>query len=259
MPRLITGLTPQREQALQERMFIAMSRKYENLFRREIARGMRSIAREDNDALTIHERRLTDILTRLYKESFKTFGRRLLNSIVKHRSEHETKKENEVVPETPQFDLARQIWIRTQAALQVTQIANTTEKQALDIIRQALDDSIEEGLSEIQTGRLIQARINTTGAQLSRLRGRMIARTESHSSSNASTQMAAKSTRLPLKKEWITSMSDRTRETHMIANGQTVDIDQPFSVGADLLMQPGDSSGSAKEIISCRCVAGYSL
>ena len=256
MARLITGLTPIREQALQERMFVQLARQYENLIRREIARAMRAIGRNDKDALLIHERRMTDILTRLYKDSFKRFGRRLLNSIVKHAGGHETKKD---VPETPQFDLARQIWIRTNAALQVTAIAGTTEKQALGIIRQALDDSVAGGLSEIQSGRLIQARINEAGGTLSRLRGRMISRTESHSSSNASTQMAARSTRLPLKKEWIAGGA-RVRDTHIIAGQQDpVAIDQPFIVGNNLLMQPGDPSGDAEEIINCRCVAGYSL
>jgi uncharacterized protein with gpF-like domain len=236
---------------------------------------MRSIAREDNDALAIHERRISDLLTRLYNQSFKMFGRRLLNNIVKHWHANEYKNkdlsetlkrwhEGEMtkdvpVLQTPNFNLARQIWIRTQAALKVTQIAGTTQKQALEIVRQALDDSVSEGLSEIDTGRLIQARIAQDSGVLSRLRGRMIARTESHGSSNASTQMAAKSTRLPLKKEWIAALSERTRQTHMIANGQKVDIDQPFMVGLDLLMQPGDSSGSAGEIINCRCAAGYSL
>lgn len=254
--RLITGLTPTREQALQERMFIRLSRKYENIIRREIARAMRSLGRNDKDALLIHERRMSDILTRLYTDSFKMFGRRLLNSITKGNSPDEVKKN---VPETPQFDLARKIWIATQAALKVTQITGTTEKQSIEIIRQALAESVEQGMSEIQAGKLVQMRISEAGGQLSRLRGRMIARTESHGSSNASTQMAAKTTLLPLKKEWIAAGGERTRETHFDANGQTVDIDQPFSVGSDLLMQPGDSSGSAEEVINCRCAVGYSL
>lgn len=256
LPRLITGLTPAREQALQERLFIAMSNRYEGKITREISRAMRSFARNDADAVTIHEDRLKLILIRLYAESFKTFGRRLLNSIVKSQSDHETKND---IPETPQFNLARQIWIRTQSSLAVTQIAGTTEKQSLNIIRLALDESVAEGLSEIQTGRLIQSRINEEGGQLSKLRGRMIARTESHSSSNASTQMAAKSTRLPLKKQWIAAGA-RTRDTHLIA-GQSapVAIDQPFLVGNSLLMQPGDPSGEAKEVINCRCAVGYSL
>ena len=255
LPRLITGLSPAREQALQERLFTAMSRRYEGSIKREIARAMRSFARGDEGAKDIHEQRMSKILTRLYTESFRTFGRRLLNSIVKCAGEMETKKD---IPETPQFNLARQIWIRTQSSLAVTQIAGTTEKQALDIIRQALDESVEQGLSEVQSGRLVQSRINQAGGQLSTLRGRMISRTESHASSNASTQMAAKSTRLPLKKEWIAA-GGRTRETHLIASGQTVNIDQPFSVGNSLLMQPGDPSGDAEEVINCRCAVGYSL
>ena len=256
MPRLITGLTPIREQALQERLFTALSNRYEARLTKEIARAMRSIARDDFDALGIHEQRMSNILTSLYNDSFRTFGRRLLNSIIKSSGEFETKND---VPLTPQFDLARQIWIRTQAALAVTQITGTTEKQALSIIRQALEDSVENGLSEAQTGNLIQGRIRDASGELSRLRGRMIARTESHGSSNASTQMAAKSTRLPLKKEWIAGGVGRTRDTHLIANGQRIDIDQPFVVGNSLLMQPGDPSGEAAEVINCRCVAGYSL
>jgi uncharacterized protein with gpF-like domain len=255
--RLITGLTPSREQALQERMLMQLARSAENPIKREIARATRAIAAGKSDAIEVHKKRMNSILTRLYKQAFKMFGRRLLNNIVKHNSPDELKKGD--VPETPQFDLARQMWISSNAALKVTQIAGTTEKQALDIIRVATSDAIEAGLDEKATGRLIQARIGEKGGQLSQLRGRMISRTESHASSNASNQLAAKSTRLPLKKEWISSGGERTRETHFNANGQTVDIDQPFSVGFDLLMQPGDPSGSAEEVINCRCAVGYSL
>jgi len=251
LARLITGLSPAREQALQERLFIALSKKYEGRIKREIARAMRSFARSDQDAITIHEDRLKVVLVKLYLESFKTFGSRLLKSIVK--------ADGKAVPETPQFNLARKIWINTHSSLAVTQIAGTTKDQALNIIRIALDDSVTEGLSEIQAGRLIQSRIRQGSGQLSTLRGRMIARTESHASSNASTQMAAKSTRLPLMKEWISSSSDRTRQTHFDANGSMVDIDQPFKVGNSLLMQPGDPSGDAEEVINCRCAVGYSL
>ena len=257
--RLITGLTPTREQALQERMFMQLARSAENPIKREIARATRAISAGKSGALETHEKRMNSILTRLYKQAFKMFGRRLLNNIVKHSAPEEFKKGE--IPETPQFDLARQMWISSNAALKVTQIAGTTQKQALDIIRTATEDAIEAGLDEAATGRLIQARIGEKGGQLSRLRGRMISRTESHASSNASNQLAAKSTRLPLKKEWIASGDEeRTRLTHQIAGQQgLIDIDQPFSVGFDLLMQPGDPSGSAEEVINCRCAVGYSL
>ena len=238
-------------------MFTRLARSFEAPIAREVARATRAIANGSQGAIDTHKIRMNNILTRLYKQAFKLFGRRLLNNIVKHNRPDEFKRGE--VPETPQFDLARQMWITANAGLSVTAIAGTTEKQALEIIRRATADAIEQGLSEAQTGRLIQARIGEKGGQLSRLRGRMISRTESHASSNASNQMAAKSTKLPLKKEWIAAGGERTRESHFSASGQTIDIDQPFTVGADLLMQPGDPSGSAEEVINCRCAVGYSL
>jgi uncharacterized protein with gpF-like domain len=62
-----------------------------------------------------------------------------------------------------------------------------------------------------------------------------------------------------MQKEWIASGGERTRENHLLASGQTVSIDEPFVVGGDYLMQPGDPSGSAEEIINCRCAVGYSV
>jgi hypothetical protein len=144
--RLITGLTPSREQALQERMLMQLARSAENPIKREIARATRAIAAGKSGALEVHKKRMNSILTRLYKQAFKMFGRRLLNNIVKHNSPDELKKGD--VPETPQFDLARQMWISSNAALKVTQIAGTTEKQALDIIRVATSDAIEAGTGE---------------------------------------------------------------------------------------------------------------
>lgn len=54
-------------------------------------------------------------------------------------------------------------------------------------------------------------------------------------------------------KRWRCHHDDRTRKTHRDADGQTVPLDDPFHVGRDLLMYPGDSMGSAGETINCRC------
>ena len=42
---------------------------------------------------------------------------------------------------------------------------------------------------------------------------------------------------------------------HKNANGQQVLLEEPFTVGGEKLMHPGDSSmgASAKNIIHCRC------
>ena len=52
---------------------------------------------------------------------------------------------------------------------------------------------------------------------------------------------------------WDASLDGRTRPAHASADGQKVAVDKPFLVGGERLMYPGDSSGSAGNIIHCRC------
>ena len=56
-------------------------------------------------------------------------------------------------------------------------------------------------------------------------------------------------------KQWHTIMDGRERPTHAIANGQTVSIDKPFTVGGYLMMFPRDITYGAppREIMNCRC------
>lgn len=55
---------------------------------------------------------------------------------------------------------------------------------------------------------------------------------------------------LKLKKVWISTTDPRTRESHLILNGKTIDMDKRFSNG---LLYPGEEGGAAEEVINCRC------
>ena len=83
-----------------------------------------------------------------------------------------------------------------------------------------------------------------------------IARTETTRVENSARQdtadQAAKSG-LPMKKKWIATKDERTRDSHKSADGQVVDYDKPFIVGGEELMYPGDENGSAGNVINCRC------
>ena len=52
------------------------------------------------------------------------------------------------------------------------------------------------------------------------------------------------------KKVWIATADDRTRESHLLLDGEEMDIDKPFSNG---LMYPADPSGDPAEVYNCRC------
>lgn len=133
-------------------------------------------------------------------------------------------------------------------------------KKSDNIVRRAIERG--EKLDKETINRLI-GRYNDSMLQL---RGETIARTETVQSLNRAQYEAFKQAQdigaiKKLTKTWDTSGDQRTRETHVEADGQTVDIDEPFIVGGESLMFPGDISmgASAEEIINCRCRPDFSV
>jgi uncharacterized protein with gpF-like domain len=64
---------------------------------------------------------------------------------------------------------------------------------------------------------------------------------------------------ITLKKKWRTEGDDKVRQTHQATDGIEVELDEPFEVGASMLMYPGDDSLGAEieELINCRCTVEY--
>lgn len=56
-------------------------------------------------------------------------------------------------------------------------------------------------------------------------------------------------------KRWMATDDERTRDEHLDADGQEVPQDEPFTVGGEQLMYPGDISlgASGWNTINCRC------
>ena len=136
------------------------------------------------------------------------------------------------------------------AGAKITQINATT----LEKIRQELADGVEEGESIPQ----IAARIDALYLeQIVPNRSTVIARTEVVGSSNWAAIQSAKSSGLTLNKVWLATGDDRTRATHLDADGQEVGIDEPFEVGGEELDFPGDPGGSSAETVQCRCTVYF--
>ena len=56
-----------------------------------------------------------------------------------------------------------------------------------------------------------------------------------------------------LSKQWDTVMDNKERLEHREANNQIQPLKQPFIVGEEPLLFPGDPSGSPSNVINCRC------
>lgn len=53
-----------------------------------------------------------------------------------------------------------------------------------------------------------------------------------------------------LKKRWVATLDDRTRNSHALLHGETIGVDEAYSNG---LMYPGDPTGDPGEVWNCRC------
>ena len=61
------------------------------------------------------------------------------------------------------------------------------------------------------------------------------------------------------KKQWVTILDGKERNSHRKASGQTVGINEPFNIGGYKMMHPMDDSLGAPltEILGCRCSVRY--
>lgn len=79
------------------------------------------------------------------------------------------------------------------------------------------------------------------------------ARTATNGVENAGRQAAADrvvAQGIPMVKEWNAVLDARTRDSHLLVDGEQVEEDQKFSNG---LMYAGDPSGDPAEVYNCRC------
>lgn len=145
-------------------------------------------------------------------------------------------------------------WLKHEAGKKIKHITETT----LDSIREILTRGEKEGWGIAEYVKEID---NLYLENIIPHRSEVIARTEVISASNMGSYAGAHSLGYPMEKTWISTRDARTRDDHTEADGQTVDIDEPFEVGGEQLIFPGDTSlgASAENTIHCRCTLSYRL
>lgn len=117
-------------------------------------------------------------------------------------------------------------------------------------ITQEVSRGIASGLSYRDIARNIH---NVSGSGVSN--AKRIARTEGHriqQTAARDAQQTAKKRGADVVKQWDASLDKRTRDSHARVDGEIRELDEEFSNG---LMFPGDPSGSAAEVINCRCTS----
>ena len=94
----------------------------------------------------------------------------------------------------------------------------------------------------------------TNMERASAIRTARTAVTSAQNGGRQDTMNAAAKMGIKLRKRWVSAKDMRVRDAHGKADGQTVNTDEPFIVGGEKLMFPGDtSSASGWNLYNCRC------
>lgn len=120
-------------------------------------------------------------------------------------------------------------------------------------LRERIQKELISGLTPVQVRNNI-VKILTTKHYAAR-----IARTEAHTALERGAFEAAKSLGIRVTKEWVTRGDNRVREAHAAVHGQVKELLQPFIVGGEEMMFPGDPKASAKNRANCRCTINYRI
>ena len=124
-------------------------------------------------------------------------------------------------------------------------------------VNRELATAVSLGEGVFEQARRVDDVLSATGSENWKNRARLISVTEVNRAYAAGSLAAAFQAQMiegrTLYKRWDAVQDARTRVEHRIADGQVQTLNTPFDVGTDKLMYPGDPSGSAHMVISCRC------
>ncbi len=174
------------------------------------------------------------------------FGRRTLASIKSNGySDIEVKFELDL------FTRTILEWLASEGAKRVVGI--------LEVTRAQIKRELMIGVAAGESVYTLSKRLEGMYSAFSNVRAERVARTETVSASNLGSQTAALATNLPLEKEWIATLDDRTRDAHADAHGQRRSIKEPYIVMGQKLMYPGDAENgaTADNVVMCRCSESY--
>lgn len=191
---------------------------------------------------------LRNILYAMNRVVIKDFGDKVNRELSKTKMQHKAFDE---------FDPAILVWIEKNIANAVVLVSDSTKREIRDIISTGIqfgwgigsvdqEESIAYAISQLYLDEIIPNRSET------------IARTETITASNEGSLQSAKQFGTGLKKYWIPTFDDSTRDTHKeMANKKPIPLDDEFMVGGSKGQAPASITLSAKERINCRCTLGY--
>jgi len=157
------------------------------------------------------------------------------------------------------------------AGNRITAITDSSRDLAIRIVKDTLAEGAKEGMGTSQLSVLLRDNMKEKWGDFSTYRAARIARTETTMASNLGSLTGAQQTGEPMLKVWLSTRDSRTRGPRRPnrsrydhydkypagPDGEKRELNEPFTKTGEELMHPGAYSGSAGNVIHCRCTMIY--
>lgn len=216
-----------------------------------------------DDNLPAHHHGTTELFSKTWGITGAKFAKMVYNSYHKNTSFEIRVK---------QGNLHDDYWVEymrrfalTEAGKRITWINENTDIELMKIIRSSLNKSQEAGEGIAVIARNLIKDIASEYGALSIARAQRIARTEIIGASNRGSLLGAQSLGYNMNKVWFSLIDKVTRTIpdsefdHVKADGETRGLFEKFTETGEDLDHPGDPTGSAGNVINCRCVQTYEV
>jgi len=147
-------------------------------------------------------------------------------------------------------------FIQANLALTKNLLVNIPKEVHSLVVREILEGT-NAGETLDQIANRVDNVLTYTGSENWPARARLIAQTETtrHFSGSmlAHAFLVENQDKKLLMKQWNTTMDDKERTAHRLANNQVRTLNAPFDVGGESLLFPGDPSATPANVCNCRC------
>lgn len=189
-------------------------------------------------------------LTKLYENLYEQIGLYFANWYAKNFDKFIKKALN--LPNQQAIWANSFVFVGNQVAGQrVTSVSGTAKNTLIAVTTRLMKDPDFQKEGPQSKGRILKGQF----AGYSRYQSERLVRTESTNAANYATLTSASDlfAGSEMMKQWISGRDARVRPAHQAAQGQIVPFNKKFLVGGESLNHAGDPSGSASNVINCRC------
>lgn len=144
-------------------------------------------------------------------------------------------------------------YLERNAGATITAVGDTSVDVIQKILKRIIPEILDSGIGGGAAQTMLRDRLQSEWHKAKYYRTERIVRTEVNRASNWGSLEGTKSLGVEMNKVWLSAFAAESRPEHEAADGQKVDLNEPFTVWGEQLQYPGDPVGSKDNTINCLC------